>query len=432
MGRPILPRVGRCLGAAALLLAACRGGTPDAAPNAPGDEGPVRLPTGARLDPAGRMVDVMPLPLSLVPSPEGDAIVLLASGWREQGVQVLDRATGRVRQSLAQRSAFVGLAFAPDGRTLWASGGNEDQVYRYRWEGGRATLADSVRLAPVPRDSLGRPVRRNGVRYPAGLAPSRDGRWLYVAENLGDSLAVVDAASGRVVQRLATERYPYGVVVTPDGAVYASAWGGSTVSVFTPTGDAARPLAAAARIRVARHPSAMTLNASGTRLFVASGSTDRVDVVDTRARQALTALHDPPPEGPHEGSTPNALALSRDGARLYVAEGDANAVAVFALDSATADAQGNAQGAAPAPRGGDRLVGRVPAGWYPSALAVLGDSLYVGNGKGRGTGPNPSGPQPRTSAQEQRTGPARTGPDTTYTLGQLGGTVMALGHRGAR
>lgn len=412
--------------AAALALVACRGGAPESGAGGAavvGDAGPARLPTGARLDPAGRMVDVMPLPLTMLPTPEGDALVLLASGWREQGVQVLDRASGRVRQSLPQPSAFVGLAFAPDGRTLWASGGNEDQLYRYRWAEGRATLADSVRLAPVPRDSLGRPVRRAGVRYPAGLAPSADGRWLYVAENLGDSLAVVDVASGRVVQRLATERYPYGVVVAPDGAVYASAWGGSTVSVFTPTGDAARPLAAAARIRVARHPSAMTLNAAGTRLFVASGSTDRVDVVDLGARRALTALHDPPPEGPHEGSTPNALALSADGATLYVAEGDANAVAVFALDSATA---GGAPGAG-VPRGGDRLVGRIPAGWYPSALAVLGDSLYVGNGKGRGTGPNPGGPQPRSSAEQQRRGPeTRRGPDTTYTLGQLGGTVMAL------
>ena len=70
------------------------------------------------------------------------------------------------------------------------------------------------------------------TRYPAGIAISRDGRTLYAAENLGDSLAVVDLAARRVVQRLATERYPYGVVAGPDGTVYVSAWGGWTVSAF--------------------------------------------------------------------------------------------------------------------------------------------------------------------------------------------------------
>lgn len=421
---------------AALLLAGCRAPRPQSAPveriqaaTIAEPTGATRLPTGARLDPVGRTVDVMPLPLALVPSPEGDALVLLASGWREQGIQVLDRATGEVRQSLPQRSAFVGLAFAPDGRTLYASGGNEDVVYRYRWEQGKATLADSLRLLDAARDTAPAPGRRSGVRYPAGLAPSRDGRWLYVAENLGDSLAVIDLRTGRVAQRLATERYPYGVAVSAQGVVYASAWGGHTVSVFTPTGEDARPLEPATRIAVSRHPSALLLGASGSRLFVASASTDRVDVVDTRARRVLTTLHDRPPAGPGQGSTPNALALSGDGRRLYVAEGDANAVAVFALGAATA---GLAAGTA-VPGDDDRLLGRIPAGWYPSAVLVHGDSLYVGNGKGRGTRANPGGPGPRASAQAQRQGPgpvaARANPDTTYTLGQLGGTVMAVALR---
>jgi hypothetical protein len=56
----------------------------------------------------------------------------------------------------------------------------------------------------------------------------------------------------------------------------------------------------------------------------------------------------------------------------------------------------------------------------------------VANGKGRGTRANPGGPQPRSSAQVQRQGPARgdrSAPDTSYTLGQIGGTVMALPFR---
>ena len=40
----------------------------------------------------------------------------------------------------------------------------------------------------------------------AGIATSRDGRFLYIAENLGDSLAVVDIARREVVQRMPTDR----------------------------------------------------------------------------------------------------------------------------------------------------------------------------------------------------------------------------------
>src|SRR5258708_17881738 len=42
-------------------------------------------------------------------------------------------------QTLVQPSAFLGAVFAPDGHTLYASGGNRDCVYVYAW-GDSATL----------------------------------------------------------------------------------------------------------------------------------------------------------------------------------------------------------------------------------------------------------------------------------------------------
>jgi YVTN family beta-propeller protein len=130
-------------------------------------------------------------------------------------VHIIDVATGQVVQELEQASAFVGLVFSPDGRTLYSSGGNGDVIYRYDWRDGRAGQRDSIRLgARRPRDPN---------PYPAGIGASPDGRYLFVAENLTDSLAVVDVQAGTVVQRLATERYPYGVVVDARGTVYVSA-----------------------------------------------------------------------------------------------------------------------------------------------------------------------------------------------------------------
>ncbi len=369
------------------------------------DTGARRLPNGQHLDPAGRQVDVLPMPLTMLPAPDGDALVLLGCGWNGEGVQVLDRATGRVRQTVEQASAFVGLAWAPapnaDGsRTLYTSGGNADVVYRYRWAGGRLERVDSLILAAR------RTPRTNGTRYPAGLALSPDGRRLYVAENLGDGLAVLDVESGRVLQRLPTERYPYGVAVTPEGRVFVSAWGGTTLSVFDP--DGAGALGRVRDVHVARHPSSLLLDRAGRRLFVASTNTDRVLVVDTRTLATRATLDDAPPASAvgaiREGSTPAALALSADESRLYVGESDDNAVAVFSL----------------AADGAGALLGRAPVGWYPTAVAVLGDTVYSADGKGRGTAPNPDGPQPRLSLDKQGSRGANT------TLSQIGGTVTAL------
>ena len=391
----------RSLLAVSVLLIACHP-APQRDTTAPGS-GPRRLPTGRVLDPAGVTRPVGQMPLGMIASPSGSRLVLLLGGWREHGLQVVDR-TGVVRQTIPQAAAFVGLAFTGLGTSLYASGGNTDVVYRYHWTNESARLADSIILAP-------RDTAKDGTHYPAGLALSGDGRTLYVAENLADSLAVIDVSTGTVVQRLATGRYPYGVVVTPDGSVLVTNWGAGTVAAFAPAGNGR--LSAATLVPAGRHPSALILNKTGTRAFVASGSTDRVTVLDTKSHAVVATLFDPPPSGPDEGTTPNALALSDDGTRLFVAEADANAVAVFDLRAATADV--------PAAAGDDKLMGRLPVGWYPTSLVALHDTLFVANGKGAGTGPNPAGPQP-VAAQVRHGGD----PDTSYTLGQIRGSVSIV------
>jgi YVTN family beta-propeller protein len=378
--------------------AACRPATPGE-PAARTSE-TLPLPTGVRLDPAGPSFDVgnMPLAVAGAPGPPG-RLVLLLSGYREQGLQVVDAVAGRVLQTLPQPGAFIGLAFSPDGKTLYASGGDDDAVFRYDWHDGAATLHDRIEL------EANKDPKARGRRFPAGLALSPDGTRLYVAENLSDTLAVIDPANGRVLQRLPAGNLPYGVAVAPDGTLWVSAWGGDSVTAFSP--DPKGGLKASGTVVTGRHPSALLLGAGGRRLFVTSATTDRIAVVDTVARRVLATLQDPPPAGPDEGSTPNALALSEDGTRLYAAEADANAVAVFDLAAQTSGVAGA--------RGRDLLAGRVPSRWYPAGLARVGETLYVVDGKGRGTRPNPAGPQPGAKLDPLQ-----------YTLGQLNGTVTTL------
>jgi YVTN family beta-propeller protein len=385
-----------------LVSAGCgaRSSQTEAAIAAQDPAGARRLPTGVTLDPVGTSTDLGSMPLAMTLSPDKRQIAVLLNGWREQGLQIVDRTSGQVSQTITLPAAFLGLVFSPDAKSLFVSGGNQDVVYRFDWSDGKASLADSLVLAPKKKGE-------DGIKYPAGIALSPDGRTLYAAENLGDSLAVIDLATRSVVQRFATERYPYGVAVGPDGSVYVSAWGGSTVSVFTPTTNGR--LREAGRVRAGRHPSALTLNSDGSRLFIASGSTDQIAVMDTKSRRIIATLSDASPAGPGEGSTPNALALSPDGTRLYVAEADNNAVGIFDLSAATSGL--------PAAHNADALVARVPVEWYPSAVAVDGRDLLVVNGKGRGTAPNVGHWQPGQSR------PARS---RDYTLGQLSGTLSIV------
>jgi hypothetical protein len=87
------------------------------------------LPTDVRLDPAGEAVDLGSLPINLVLTPQKDRAVVVLSGWREQGVQVVDLKTRKVTQTLLQDGAFyappflrTAIAFASQAATpTWSS-----------------------------------------------------------------------------------------------------------------------------------------------------------------------------------------------------------------------------------------------------------------------------------------------------------------------
>jgi len=338
------------------------------------------LPTGVQLDPVGEGVDLGSLPINLVITPEKDKAAVVLSGWREQGLQVVDLKTRKVTQTLLQDGAFYGAAFSPDGRRLCISGGNTDLLFVYAWKDGTATLENKFELAKA------KTADATGTSYPAGVAFSPNGKFLYVAEDVGDRLAVVNAATGEITQRFPTDHYPYAVTLTSDGQVFVSAWGGSTVSQFRVLGDGT--LAYLGRIEVGRHPSALAVR--GTKLYVTLAGSDQVAIVDTKLRKVARYLHDAAPGAPPEGSTPNAVELTSDGKRLLVAEADNNAVAVFDVASG-------------------KLLGRVPTDWYPTAIAEVKNQILVLSGKGHGTHANPDGPVPLTNwPNEKPTAYART------------------------
>jgi YVTN family beta-propeller protein len=115
-------------------------------------------------------------------------------------------------------------------------------------------------------------------------------------------------------------------------------------------------------------------------VFVANANVNTVSVIDTaglRVTETLnTALY---PDAP-EGSTPNSVSLSPDGERLYVANADNNSLAVFDVRDV----------------GESKALGFIPVGWYPTSVRVMSDgkTLFVADGKGLSSLPNPKGANP--------------------------------------
>jgi YVTN family beta-propeller protein len=372
-----------------------------------------------------RQVAVGALPVDLVRSPdklgpggEGRFLLAVNSGY---GIQ-FNAAANRGQQSIAvidlnvkpaavvqnvyfpsPQSVNVGVVFAPapqaDGsHALYVSGGFENKIWIFRFQSESRTPISPA--SPGPNTTIEAPFidvsgfafvsnspRYNSDRapvYPSGIAISADGNTLFVANNLGDSLGIIEDLRGaRKLKRVDLRKdavgesfvYPYAVVVVHERGMvvkaYVSCWNENSVAVVYPGGSAQ----SVSRIAVGRHPTVMLLNPEQTRLYVANSNNDSVSVIDTRTDKEIERISVRLSEGVPAGNSPEGMALRGDD--LYVANAHSNSVAVIELSP-------KALGEASAREERSTVRGFIPTGQYPSALAVVGQTIFIGNGKGTG------------------------------------------------
>jgi len=208
---------------------------------------------------------------------------------------------------------------------------------------------------------------------------SPDGAALYVANNLGNTMSIIDTRSNTVATTVTVGAFPYTTLTTPDGKkVYVSNWGDNSVSVVDAGSRAVVktiPVGVNNTIAAATsHPSAMVLSPDGL-LFVSLSNSDAIAVVDTTTDTVARTLSVSPYRNAPLSSSPQGLAVSPNGQFLYVATAGTDDVTVFSLNGRS---------------GPERKIGRIPTAWYPTAVVVSPDNgtLYVTNAKGRGAGPN--------------------------------------------
>lgn len=334
---------------------------------------PVRatLPNGWTLTPAGRSLPLGDLPLNMAVSPNGRYLAVTNNGVGRQFIQLIDIKSEKTLAEVNIAKAWYGLAFSADGRHLYVSGGNDNLVARYRVESGALLRDTAIRLStPKP------------ILWVGGLALDEARQHLWVATKEDSSLRICNLKTLAVEQRIALETPAYACAVSPDGReVCVSLWGGRGVAVYD-----AETRERKALIRVGDHPNELLFSKNGRWLFVANANDNSVSVVDLRARRETEVLNAALyPDAP-AGSTTNGLALSPDEKTLYIANADNNCLAVFDVSTP----------------GTSRSLGFIPTGWYPACVKTVGNKIFVANGKGASSLPNPKGPQPTMKDRDER------------------------------
>jgi YVTN family beta-propeller protein len=164
------------------------------------------------------------------------------------------------------------------------------------------------------------------------------------------------------------------------------------------------------------------MNPARTRLYVANSNDDSVSVVDTKTDKEIERISVRLSEDVPVGNSPEGLALRGDD--LYVANAHSNSVAVVELShKATGEGWDEER---------SKVRGFIPTGQYPSAVAVVGQTIFVGNGKGTGvqnsslvvdnSGRVPNAPNERFPAGSGRAG----GQGGQYSAALVVGNISAV------
>jgi YVTN family beta-propeller protein len=373
--------IARSMCPALLVVALGCGGADQVGPLA---DGAHLVATHQRLRPAGQQVSFAGRPVDVALTPDGRT--LLAKD--DRGLVVVDVKSWKVVQELGftdeEGGSMHGLAISGDGTRAWLSTAQNGLYEAKRGDDERWSWARRLVL-PGPKE--------NEASHGCGVAFAAGESQVLVCFSRNNTLAIVNATSGEIERQIQTSVAPFDVVVLPDEkSAVVSNWGGRRAragektepSSGTPVVVDHRGIAASGTISlvdldsgemrweldVGLHPADLLLASDGATLFVANANSDTVSVVDLGAAKVRETILTRPDDQLPFGSAPNALALTGDGATLLVANGGNNAVAVVRLGT----------GAEPS-----HLRGFIPTAWYPGALALRGDELFVANVKGFGS-----------------------------------------------
>jgi YVTN family beta-propeller protein len=329
----------------------------------------VTLPNGWRLSPAGKSLPLGDLPLNLALNRSKTLMAVTNNGQSVQSIQLIDTRAEKIIDQVEIPKSWYGLTFSPDGKKLYASGGNDNCIRIYEIRNSKLVFTDSLKLGEKW------PVKIS----PAGLTIDPVRNLLYVVTKEDNSLYVFDLATRSIKQKRSLGGEGYACLLSPDNQyLYISVWGANRLLRINTDN-----MSNADSLQVGDHPNEMIFNREGTIVYVSNAADNSVSVLDTRRWKVLEVLNTALYPNAPTGSGANGLALSENGKRLYVANADNNCLAVFDV----------------AVPGLANSLGFIPVGWYPTNVKVVGKKIMIANGKGFESFANPYGPNPAARKQ---------------------------------
>lgn len=416
-----LPLTSALSAAALLVLAACgssnSGGVAAVSPNEQlGSLTPVALPTGQQITPTlAPLSTFVPLNPNLAASPnltvgqamsealtaDGNTLAVLTTGYNKfndvvtgkpdpalqnEYVFIYDVSSGKPvqKQVLQVPNTWAGITFSADGKSLYVAGGVDDSIHMFTLAAGSWSEAPTtIKLGHATGNGP------KGIRaVSAGLDISADGSQLVVANLYNDSVSIVDVKKAVVTREVDLRPGKSGGTSGTAGGNYpfwVSIKGNDTAYVSS-LRDREIVLVDIAsgtvksRIALQGNPNKMIFNKAQDRLFVTLDNTDTVAIIDTATNAVVNTVSTVAPAATLTQAK-NYGGASPDSLALSTDE-----TTLYVTNNGT-----NSIAVIALNQAKPAVTGLIPTGWSPQAVVFNpngGGTLHVVNSKSV-PGPNP-------------------------------------------
>ncbi len=317
---------------------------------------------GWKLTPAGRHVGINALPLKMAISPDGKTLTAVCSA-RWNGVALIDLQTEQTKQWVPLERTFNGLAFSTDGKKLFVSGGSSDALYVMDFADGKVdeahlrtvhlgqhlpaqakatTFSPASPSIPKPANSTSatKAPAKSGWSIPSAKSARPNGRPapIHMPARSASTANFFSPATGATNPSAPSTWKPASRHCASTSACDPMRWPSPRMAACSSPAPATTPCTSSRRSAPVRYRSRCTHRFLRSRRRSDALEIHVDDVVRVRRRKDRRRTR---------------VAVSPDGKSLFVANADNNDVMV--ADIADREAR--------------RVVGFVPVGWYPCAVA---------------------------------------------------------------